>query len=59
MVTLYSQNMNRFTDEQFARAKTAVINGKPVSDSQLYKMAGNAVTVNVIKAIANKLKVEE
>ena len=46
-----------FTDEQFARAKTAVVNGKPVSDSQLYKMAGNAVTVKVIYEIARKLEV--
>lgn len=29
--------------------------GKEMSDSQKYKMAGNAVTVNVIKAIIKKL----
>ena len=28
------------------------------SDSQLYKQAGNGVTVNVIKAIAERLKIE-
>lgn len=37
-------------DEMFDRAK--MIN----SDSQLYKQAGNGVTVPVIKAIAEKLK---
>lgn len=29
--------------------------GKPMSDTQRYKMMGNAVTVNVIKAISKKL----
>ena len=29
--------------------------GKEISDTQKYKMAGNAVTVNVIKAIMEKL----
>ena len=36
-----------FTDEQFYKAKNA-----GVSNSQLYKQAGNAVTVPVVKAIA-------
>lgn len=36
-----------FTDEQFYKAKN-----DGVSDSQLYKQAGNSVTVNVIDAIA-------
>lgn len=40
-----------FPDEYFDKAKTAGI-----SDSQLYKMAGNAVTVNVARAIGLKLK---
>ena len=40
-----------FTDEQFYKAKN-----DGVSDSQLYKQAGNSVTVNVIDAIAKKLK---
>lgn len=31
-------------------------NGKMMSDTQRYKMMGNAVTVNVIEAIARKLK---
>ena len=38
-----------FTDEQFDKAKDA-----GVSDSQLYKQAGNSVTVPVMKAIAEK-----
>jgi DNA (cytosine-5)-methyltransferase 1 len=40
-----------FTDEQFAKAKAAGI-----SNAQLYKQAGNAVTVNVIEALANFIK---
>ena len=40
-----------FTDEQFYKAKNAGI-----SDSQLYKQAGNAVTVNVIYEIGKRLK---
>lgn len=39
-----------FTDEQFHKAKEA-----KVSNTQLYKQAGNAVTVNVIQAIAGKM----
>ena len=39
-----------FTDDQFHKAKNA-----GVSDSQLYKQAGNSVTVNVIDAIARRL----
>ena len=39
-----------FPDEYFDRA--ASVN----SDSQLYKQAGNSVTVNVIYEIAKKLK---
>lgn len=40
-----------FTDKQF-RAASSVIK----SDGHLYKMAGNAVTVNVIEAIGRKIK---
>ena len=40
-----------FSDEYFDRAVAA-----GVSDSQLYKQAGNAVTVNVAEAIGKKLK---
>ena len=39
-----------FTDEQFYKAKDS-----GVSNSQLYKQAGNSVTVNVIDAIAKRL----
>lgn len=39
-----------FPDEYFERAATVC------SDSQLYKQAGNSVTVNVIYEIARRLK---
>ena len=39
-----------FPDEFFRRAKAA-----GVSDSQLYKQAGNAITVNVVYEIAKRL----
>ncbi|MDT2265624.1 DNA (cytosine-5-)-methyltransferase [Paenibacillus larvae] len=39
-----------FTDDQLDKARSA-----GVSDSQLYKQAGNAVTVNVTHAIAQRL----
>lgn len=42
-----------FPDEMFERA--AQVN----SDSQLYKQAGNSVTVNVIKAIAERMEKQE
>jgi len=41
-----------FPDEYFERAKAS-----GVSDSQLYKQAGNSVTVNVIYEIARRLEV--
>ena len=40
-----------FPDEYFDKAQAAGI-----SDSQLYKQAGNAVTVNVARAIGRRLK---
>lgn len=40
-----------FTDEQFNKAKTTGL-----SDSRLYKMSGNAVTVNVISEIGKIIK---
>ncbi|MGY5232840.1 DNA cytosine methyltransferase [Lactiplantibacillus plantarum] len=43
-----------FPDWAFDRAKQAGL-----SDSQLYKQAGNSVTVPVIKAIAERMKLEE
>ena len=42
-----------FADNQF---QTLADNG--ISDSQLYKMAGNSVTTNVVTAIAEKLALE-
>lgn len=39
-----------WTDDYFEKAQ--LVN----SDSQLYKQAGNGVTVNVIEAIGNRLK---
>ena len=43
-----------FSDEQFDKAKKA-----GVSNSQLYKQAGNAVTVPVVRAIGEKLAENE
>ena len=42
-----------FSDEQFDKAKKA-----GVSNSQLYKQAGNAVTVPVVEAIGERLNLE-
>jgi DNA (cytosine-5)-methyltransferase 1 len=42
-----------WTDDYFERAE--FVN----SDSQLYKQAGNGVTVNVVKAIAERIKIEQ
>ena len=42
-----------WTDDYFEKAQ--LVN----SDSQLYKQAGNGVTVNVIKAIAQKMRTEQ
>lgn len=43
-----------FSDEQFKRASNA-----GVSNHQLYKQAGNAVTVSIIQAIANQFEIKE
>lgn len=43
--------MQGFPDEYFDRARAAGI-----SDTQLYKQAGNGVTVNVARAIGERLK---
>lgn len=40
-----------FTTEQFEKVSAAGL-----SDAQLYKQAGNAVTVNVVEEIARNLK---
>ena len=42
--------LQSFTDEQFYKAKDS-----GVSNSQLYKQAGNSVTVNVVDAIVKEL----
>jgi DNA (cytosine-5)-methyltransferase 1 len=39
-----------FNDEQFNKAKNA-----GVSDTQLYKQAGNSIVVNVLEEIFNNL----
>lgn len=44
--------LQRFTDDQFDKAKATGL-----SDSRLYKMAGNAVTVNVIAEIGKIIKI--
>lgn len=43
--------MQGFTDEQFDKARATGL-----SDSRFYKMAGNAVTVNVISVIGEIIK---
>ena len=42
--------LHGFTDEQFNKVRKAGL-----SDAQLYKLARNAVTVNVIEAIGRNL----
>ena len=43
--------LQSFTDEQFDKARATGL-----SDSRLYKMSGNAVTVNVISEIGKIIK---
>lgn len=50
LTPLETFRLQGFPDEFFHRAKAA-----GVSDSQLYKQAGNAVTVNVVYEIARRL----
>ncbi len=45
------RRLQGFTDDQFDKAKATGL-----SDSRLYKMAGNAVTVNVISEIGKIIK---
>lgn len=42
--------LQAFTDEQFRKVQKS-----GMSDAQLYKLAGNAITVNVMEAIARNL----
>ncbi len=51
LVPIETWRLQGFTDEQFYKAKES-----GVSNSQLYKQAGNSVTVNVVDAIVKKLK---
>jgi DNA (cytosine-5)-methyltransferase 1 len=48
-----------FDDEDFYRAKERLnrvfYRGRDNSNSQLYKQAGNSITVNVLEKIFNKL----
>ena len=51
LMPLECWRLQGFTDEQFQKvAETGM------SDTQLYKQAGNAVTVNVVEAIARNLQ---
>lgn len=52
LIPLECWRLQGFPDWAFNRAKQAGL-----SDSQLYKQAGNSVTVPVIKAIANRMKI--
>lgn len=51
LVPIETWRLQGFSDEQFYKAKNA-----GVSKSQLYKQAGNAVTVNVVDAIVGELE---
>lgn len=51
LTPLETFRLQGFTDEQFYKAKNS-----GVSNSQLYKQAGNSVTVNVIDAIARRME---
>jgi len=51
LMPLECWRLQGFTDEQFNNVKAAGI-----SNAQLYKQAGNAVTVNVIEALARFIK---
>ena len=50
LVPIETWRLQGFTDEQFYKAKDS-----GVSNSQLYKQAGNSVTVNVVDAIVKEL----
>ena len=50
LVPIETWRLQGFTDEQFYKAKES-----GVSNSQLYKQAGNSVTVNVVDAIVKCL----
>ena len=50
LVPIETWRLQGFTDEQFYKAKES-----GVSNSQLYKQAGNSVTINVVDAIVKQL----
>lgn len=51
LTPLETWRLQDFTDEQFYKARAA-----GVSDSQLYKQAGNSVTVKVVEMIARQIQ---
>ena len=51
LIPLESWRLQGFSDEQFNRAAALGLR-----DGQLYKMAGNAVSIPVIKAIGEKIR---
>ncbi len=51
LMPIESWRLQGFTDEQFERARAAGI-----SEGQLYKMAGNAVTVPVVEAVGRMVR---
>ena len=51
LMPIEAWRLQGFADEQFNKVKAA-----GMSDAQLYKQAGNAVTTNVIEAIARNIK---
>jgi hypothetical protein len=51
-IRLNSQELNSLKEESFG---LRMVNTHPVSDTQRYKTLGNAVTVNVIEAIVNRI----
>ena len=54
LTPLETWRLQGFTDEQFYKAKDS-----GVSNSQLYKQAGNAVTINVVDYIVKNIIKEQ
>ena len=50
LVPIETWRLQGFTDEQFYKAKES-----GVSNSQLYKQSGNAITISVADAIIKKI----
>ena len=51
LMTVECWRLQGFTDEQFEK-----VSALGISDGQLYKMAGNAVSVPVVTAIGKKIR---